>query len=180
MKTFTYSLSLFLVLCTLSCQAKVTDVVGAQNFDNLLASNSTVVVKFGAPWCPACTRSKGPFEKIAQDPEFSTIAFVEIDFDKNSDIAQKYDVQSVPTFLYFKDGKLASRKTGFSDNLKEEIGSTVAGLGGEIKKGEAAAAQLGEAASGAACEGTNFFSRLVTNAKDFLNSVWNTVTGWFK
>lgn len=170
----------------------VIEVLGKDQFNNVvLQSSKPVVVKFGAPWCPACTRSKAPYAKIATDPEFAHITFVEMDFDKNSKVAQDYDVQSLPTFLYFKDGKLGATKTGFSENLKEEIRRTVASLGEgatvsePAKKNEESAAAAPatsanqEEVSGPACAAASE-GGFLQSISNFFTSVWNTVTGWFK
>ena len=112
MKVMFQSLAIIpLILVSTYTQATVQTVLGKDQFNQVvLQSDKPVVVKFGAPWCPACTRSKAPYEKASQDPELANITFVEMDFDKNSDTAQKYDVQSLPTFLYFKDGKLGGNQ----------------------------------------------------------------------
>lgn len=174
----------------------VTIVLGKDQFNQVvLQSSKPVVVKFGAPWCPACVRSKAPYEKIAKDPELAHVTFVEMDFDKNSSTAQQYDVQSLPTFLYFNNGKLASTKTGYSENLKSEIANTVASLGtaaaptetvqepkknAEEQSMQTPATQ--EEVSGPACAAgeQGFFANAINGINNFFNSVWNTVTGWFK
>lgn len=164
--------------------AEVKNVLGNEQFnDVVLKSSNPVVVKFGAPWCPACVRSKGPFEKISNDPEFATITFVEMDFDKNSAVAQQYDVQSLPTFLYFSNGKLAATKTGFSENLKNEIANTVASITAtpEKKSEEAPAAaptSSPEEVKSPACAPTE--GGILQSITNFFSSVWNSVTGWFK
>lgn len=192
MKVMFQSLAIIpLILVSTYTQATVQTVLGKDQFNQVvLQSDKPVVVKFGAPWCPACTRSKAPYEKASQDPELANITFVEMDFDKNSDTAQKYDVQSLPTFLYFKDGKLGGTKTGFSENLKSEIVGTVASLGGttaaaaaEPKKNvEEQAQATQEEVSNPACAAANqgFFANAINGISDFFNSVWNALTGWFK
>lgn len=181
MKSIHFQLALSLLFLTDACSyADVKMVSGKEQFDQVvLQSSQPVVVKFGAPWCPACTRSKGPFEKISKDPEFSNITFVEMDFDSNGAVAQQYNVQSLPTFLYFVDGKLGATKTGFSENLKNEIAKTVA----ELKKNEAAPAAATttaqEEVSGPACA-AQAEGGILQSISNFFSSVWNTVTGWFK
>lgn len=175
--------------------SEVKEVLGKDQFNEVvLKSTKPVVVKFGAPWCPACTRSKAPYEKISNDPELAHVTFVEMDFDKNSTVAQQYDVQSLPTFLYFNNGKLASTKTGYSENLKSEIANTVANLGAaapapteaeQKKSAEEQAMQAPatqEEVSGPACAAgeQGFFANAINGISNFFNSVWNTVTGWFK
>lgn len=195
-KSLAFSL-LFLITTYSYCEVKT--VLGKDQFNEVvLQSNKPVVVKFGAPWCPACVRSKAPYEKVSNDAELANVTFVEMDFDKNSATAQQYDVQSLPTFLYFNNGKLAATKTGYSENLKNEIANTVASLGAaaaapaptesvqEPKKNEeeqtAQAPTTQEEVSNPACAAgqQGFFANTINGISNFFNSVWNTVTGWFK
>lgn len=183
MKVIIHSLAFSLLFLASILNGDVREVLGKDQFSQIvLQSSKPVVVKFGAPWCPACVRSKAPFEKISNDPEFADITFVEMDFDKNPETTQTYGVQSLPTFLYFKNGKVAATKTGFSENLKNEIRATLAGLGdGEKKSEETAAASTTaqEEVRGPACvpgaEGGILYS-----INNFFSSLWNTITGWFK
>lgn len=195
-KSLAFSL---LFLITTYSYSEVKTVLGKDQFNEVvLQSNKPVVVKFGAPWCPACVRSKATYEKASNDAELAHVTFVEMDFDKNSATAQQYDVQSLPTFLYFNNGKLAATKTGYSENLKNEIANTVASLGAaasapvptesvqESKKNEeeqaAQAPTTQEEVSGPACAAgeQGFFANAINGISNFFNSVWNTITGWFK
>lgn len=170
---------------TKSADSKVIEVLGKDKFNEVvLQSSKPVVVKFGAPWCPACVRSKAPYAKISNDPELAHVTFVEMDFDKNSAIAQQYDVQSLPTFLYFNNGKLAATKTGFSENLKNEIANTVASLGSatDSKKNEAeqaAPTTAQEEASGSGCVAPTE-GGILQSISNFFTSLWNSVTGFFR
>lgn len=173
---------------TKSADSNVIEVLGKDKFNEVvLQSSKPVVVKFGAPWCPACVRSKAPYHKLSNDPELAHVTFVDMDFDKNSATAQQYDVQSLPTFLYFNNGKLAATKTGFSENLKNEIANTVANMGAapapqvDSKKNEEAAAAptAQEEVSGPACAAATEGS-ILQSINNFFSSLWNTLTGWFK
>lgn len=182
-KSLAFSLA---ILLTIYAHAEVKTVLGKDQFNEVvLQSSKPVVVKFGAPWCPACVRSKAPYEKISQDADLAHVAFVEMDFDKNSATAQQYDVQSLPTFLYFNNGKLAATKTGYSENLKNEIANTVANLSAHApqidskKNEEAAAPTTQKEVSGSAC-GAATEGGVLQSINNFFSSLWNTITGWFK
>jgi thioredoxin 1 len=69
----------------------------------ILESEKPVVVKLQAAWCGACQEMEPVFKKLStQMPE---ITFAVLDIDQVGEIAKKYSITGVPTFLLFKDGK---------------------------------------------------------------------------
>ena len=89
------------------------------NFEKeVLQSNQPVLVDFWAEWCPPC-RIIGPIvEELAAD--FDGIAKVaKLDIDANPKVASQYGVRSIPTLLYFQDGKVVDRAIGVVP--KEEL-----------------------------------------------------------
>jgi thioredoxin-like negative regulator of GroEL len=197
-KSLAFSL---LFLITTYSYSEVKTVLGKDQFNKEVlevSKSKPVIVKFGAPWCPACVRSKAPYEKTSNDPEFANVAFVEMDFDKNNETANNLGVQSLPTFVPFKNGKAGTQVTGFSENLKNEIRNMIASLGAaasapaptesvqEPKKNEeeqaAQAPTTQEEVSNPACATgqQGFFANAINGMSNFFNSIWNTVTGWFK
>ena len=87
---------------------EVTD----QTFQALVIENSLpVIVDFWATWCPPC-RMIAPFlEQIADEYE-GKAAVCKVDVDQNHAIAQKYNVRSIPTLLFFKDGQIRDQVVG--------------------------------------------------------------------
>jgi len=83
----------------------------AENFDTLaLAANGVAVVDFWAPWCPPCRALAPRVEALAE--ERTDVVVGKLDVDDHPSIAQRYGIQSIPTVLVFRDGKLASRSVG--------------------------------------------------------------------
>lgn len=75
-----------------------------QSFGKLLKDNKVVLVDFNAVWCAPCKAMSPVIDKVAS--EFKGKARVEkVDVEANTEIATAYQVQSVPGFLIFKDGK---------------------------------------------------------------------------
>lgn len=82
-----------------------------QTFGNLLKENKVVLVDFHAVWCAPCKQMSPVIDKIAVD--FKGKAKVEkIDVEANKSITTTYQVQSVPGFVIFKDGKKVWTHTG--------------------------------------------------------------------
>jgi len=75
-----------------------------QSFGKLLKDNKVVLVDFNAVWCAPCKTMIPVIDKISAD--FKGKARVEkVDVEANAEITTAYQVQSIPGFLIFKDGK---------------------------------------------------------------------------
>ena len=106
-----------------------TSVFTDGNFKaEVLDSNEPVLVDFWAEWCGPC-RMVGPVvEKIAE--EYSgKLKVGKLNVDENSETPQKYGVQGIPTLIFFKSGKDASRVVGYQpeEKLKETVDSVLSG-----------------------------------------------------
>ena len=75
-----------------------------QSFGKLLKDNKVVLVDFHAVWCAPCKEMSPVIDKVSAN--FKGKARVEkVDVEANKEITAAYQVQSVPGFLIFKDGK---------------------------------------------------------------------------
>jgi thioredoxin 1 len=87
---------------------KVTDA----SFDaDVLKSSEPVVVDFWAEWCGPCKMIAPSLEAIATEMQ-GKIKIAKVNVDENPAVAGKLGIQSIPTLMLFKDGKLASKKVG--------------------------------------------------------------------
>lgn len=92
---------------------KITD----KNFqDEVLNENKTVLVDFFADWCYPCKMMAPVVEEIA---ETDNIKVGKVNIDENQELAEKYDIESIPTIIIFKNGKEYKRQIGATS--KEEI-----------------------------------------------------------
>jgi len=82
-----------------------------QAFDTVIAGPGVVVVDCWAVWCGPCRMVAPVIEELAKDYA-GKVKFAKLDVDKNPATAQKYGIQSIPTLLFFKDGKLVDQKIG--------------------------------------------------------------------
>lgn len=97
------------------------------SFDvDVIKSSKPSVVKFYSDSCGPCKRMKPIFEALAT--ELSTkYNFVEINTATTQGICDQYNIRSIPTFIYFKNGKEVKRSTGSMSQsaLKSEIESNL-------------------------------------------------------
>ena len=62
------------------------------------------------------------FDEMANSDEYKDIIFVKIDVDENPETSEKYQIMSMPTFLFIKNYEVVDRFSGASvEKLKETI-----------------------------------------------------------
>lgn len=87
------------------------------NFDQLIASDTPVLVDFFAEWCGPCKVQAPILAEIA--PLLNNKArIIKIDVDKNQSIAMRYGIQSVPTLVLFKRGQAVWRQSGVAQKTQ--------------------------------------------------------------
>lgn len=75
----------------------------AKNFDDTLAKESLLLVKFTAPWCGHCQSLAEPFAAAATDLK-DTAVLADVDATAEEKLAEKYEVQGFPTIKMFVNG----------------------------------------------------------------------------
>tara|TARA_B100001094_G_C18159927_1_gene788648 strand:+ start:389 stop:700 length:312 start_codon:yes stop_codon:yes gene_type:complete len=60
---------------------------------------------FTASWCGPCKRIYPLIDKLSQGLDSSKIKIYKVDIDENDEISEKYEIQSVPTFVLIKDSE---------------------------------------------------------------------------
>ncbi len=99
--------------------------IGADQFDATVThSAKPVVVDFYATWCAPCKRLSPLLDKLA-GPFTNEIKFVKVDVDQAPAIASRFQIEGIPTIVFFKDGKVVDSIVGLptADELKSRLES---------------------------------------------------------
>ena len=93
----------------------------------VLQSDKPVLVDFFADWCGPCKMMAPVVEQLAEELE-GKAKVGKLKIDENMDIAEKYRVMNIPTFLIFKDGQEKERIVGAvsKNELKNKLEQTLA------------------------------------------------------
>ena len=86
---------------------EVTDAT----FDKVVEDESVLVVDCWAPWCGPCRMVAPVIEELAKDFA-GKVTFAKLNVDQNQGISMRYRIQSIPTMLFFKNGKMVDQKLG--------------------------------------------------------------------
>lgn len=104
-------------------QIAVTDATFEQEVVN---SDKPVIVDFWAVWCGPCRMIAPIMEEFASEYD-GKVKIAKVDVDNNPNVAVKFGIRSIPTVLFFKDGKIVEQvigaypKSHFQERLEKLI-----------------------------------------------------------
>lgn len=81
-----------------------------ENFDEVINGDKPVIVDFWATWCGPCQMMGPLVEELAKEHE--ELAVCKLNVDDEEEIARRFRVMSIPTFLKFKGGELVDKAVG--------------------------------------------------------------------
>lgn len=88
------------------------DIVNDNNFEaEVLKSPKLVLVDFFATWCGPCRQMLPIITELA-DEMADKVKIVKMDVDEAPKTPGEYAIQSIPTLIMFKDGKVIDQRTG--------------------------------------------------------------------
>ncbi|MEJ2760717.1 MAG: thioredoxin TrxA [Gammaproteobacteria bacterium] len=90
---------------------RIVHVSDATFDDQVLNSDTPVIVDYWAEWCGPCKMIAPILDEIADEYQ-GKLTVAKINIDENQETPQKYAVRGIPTLMIFKQGELAGTKVG--------------------------------------------------------------------
>ena len=84
--------------------------LNSSNFGEALLKNKLLLVDFWAEWCGPCKSMHPIFSRMAK--KYDHVRFARVNVDNSQDIAARFNVQSIPTFIMFKNGENVQQMIG--------------------------------------------------------------------
>ena len=85
--------------------------------EEVVNASEPVLVDFSAVWCGPCKMLDPIVQQLAGEWD-GKVKVVKIDADENPNVVMKYQVMGIPTLLFFKDGEIKERITGYQPKDK--------------------------------------------------------------
>jgi thioredoxin 1 len=92
--------------------SELVRAVSSAEFEReVLQAEGLVLVDFWATWCPPCRRLAPTVETLASDYQ-GRLTVAKVDVDGSPDLAQRYGIQSIPTLILFRGGRVVDKRLG--------------------------------------------------------------------
>lgn len=90
----------------------------------VLKSDVPVVVDFWAAWCGPCRMQAQILEQLEKEHNSDELKIAKVNVDEEGELAMTFGVQSIPTLLFYKDGKVVNKVVGVRDaaTIKKSLG----------------------------------------------------------
>jgi thioredoxin 1 len=101
--------------------------ISDDNQENMIKEHSMLVIDCYADWCGPC-RMIAPFIAELATEYKDNVSFGKIDVDQSPGVSRQYSISSIPTLLFFKNGKLVDRVIGALPKpaLKDKVEALIA------------------------------------------------------
>ncbi len=83
--------------------------------DVIVNSDTPIIVDFWAPWCGPCKMMAPTFSSVASNYPLKTL-FTKVNTENEPELGRRFNIQSIPTLIIFKDGKEVERVSGALDS----------------------------------------------------------------
>ena len=95
----------------------ITEVTGENFSEEVKGCSDLVVIDFWAEWCGPCQMLSPIIDELSE--EITDVKFCKINVDEQQDVAAKFDIYSIPTVIFIKNGEAVDKSIGFVQ--KEEL-----------------------------------------------------------
>jgi thioredoxin 1 len=90
------------------------------NFETeVIKSDMPTLVDFWAPWCGPCKMQAPILEELAKEAQDKKVKIAKLNIDENQELAQQYNILSVPTLTIFLNGEIVLQMNGLQQ--KEDL-----------------------------------------------------------
>jgi thioredoxin 1 len=90
---------------------KIKNINSTQEFDDMIKQNKYVLVDFWAAWCAPCRMVAPVIDKIAEQYS-EKVSVAKVNVDEQQELAIRFGIQTIPTVIFFREGRLASKEIG--------------------------------------------------------------------
>jgi len=91
--------------------------ITSENFEQLKNGDKPLVVDFWATWCGPCRTISPIISKLAEEYD-GKVVVGKCDVEENEEIAAQFNIRSIPTILFFKNGEVVDKFIGASTKEK--------------------------------------------------------------
>lgn len=95
----------------------IRHVESVDMFKEIVNQYPYVLVDFFATWCGPCKMLHPVLESVSEKLD-GKVRVAQVDIDEHPDLAEAFRVQSVPTLVFFKDGKAVLASAGYQDEAR--------------------------------------------------------------
>ena len=116
------------------------NTIKTDQFEGLLANNERVFSDFWAEWCAPCKHFAMVYEKVAE--QYKTIKFVKVNIEEEAELAEIFQIRSIPHLMVFKQGIAIYSEAGsmpestLKELVQQAISVDVSEIRAKIDKGE--------------------------------------------
>lgn len=107
----TFISTLALSYSALLATTGIFHTITSENFDKMIQTEDGIVIDCYAPWCGPCVRMGPIFDKAFHNFN-NQCEFGKLEIGQNQEVAEKLNIHSIPTFVYFKNGQEVGRSVG--------------------------------------------------------------------
>ena len=107
---------IILLLCLGAISLLAIEDISAKNITEKI-KNKNVILDFYATWCPPCKVISKQLEAYNKNKR-SNVVIYKIDIDKNKEVLSRFGIKSIPTLVYFKNGREVFQQVGITSEKK--------------------------------------------------------------